>query len=133
MTVMDEYQDIKELLRPRRTIGASPHLRQRISNATAQQRAGISTSRLWRGTAAACVALMLGATLVFGIKSAVTPASKSDCIVYVAGQQACADEAQAVAEADVAKMEQFMLTVARQNAAEREKVNQFMQHQSQLK
>ena len=64
---MDEYQDIKELLRPRRTIGASPHLRQRISNATAQQRAGISTSRLWRGTAAACVALMLGATLVFGI------------------------------------------------------------------
>ena len=134
MTVMDEYQNIKDLLRPRRTIGASPHLRQRIQAASITARRTKHPSRwLCRGAAAACVALALGATLVFGIKSAVTPAGNSDCIVYVAGQQASGDEAQAVAEADVAKMEQFMLTVARQNAAEREKVNQFMQHQSQPK
>ena len=54
----------------------------------------------------------------------------SDCIVYVAGQKASGDEAQAIAEADVAKMERFMRTVEQQNAAEEEKVNQFMQHKS---
>ena len=38
MTAMDEYQDIRELLKPKRTIGASAHLRQRIGNASVQKR-----------------------------------------------------------------------------------------------
>ena len=66
--------------------------------------------------------------MLFNSRSAVTPAGNNDCIVYVAGQKASGNEAQAIAEADVARMEQFMQTVAQQNAAEQEKVNQFMQH-----
>lgn len=125
---MDEYQDIKELLKPRRTIGASAQLRQRIGDASARKRKTAGNTRWW--TAAACVALMMGATLFF----AITPAAdNSDCIVYVAGQKASSDQAHAIAEADVARMEQFMHTVAQQNAAEQEKVNQFMQHKSQQK
>ena len=128
MTDMDEYQDIKELLKPRRTIGASAQLRQRIGDASARKRKTAGNTRWW--TAAACVALMMGATLFF----AITPAAdNSDCIVYVAGQKASSDQAHAIAEADVARMEQFMRTVAQQNAAEQEKVNQFMQHKSQQK
>lgn len=122
---MDEYQDIKELLRPRRTIGASAQLRQRISKVSAQKSNNAGNTRWW--TAAACVALIMGATTFF----AITPsANNSECIVYVAGQKASADEALAIAEADVARMEHFMCAVAQQNAAEQEKVNQFMQHKS---
>lgn len=122
---MDEYQDIKELIKPRRTIGASAQLRQRIGDASARKRKTAGNTRWW--TAAACVALMMGATLFF----AITPAAdNSDCIVYVAGQKASSDQAHAIAEADVARMEQFMHIVAQQNAAEQEKVNQFMQHKS---
>ena len=124
---MDEYQDIKELLKPRRTIGASAQLRQRIGDASARKRKTAGNTRWWT---AACVALMMGATLFF----AITPAAdNSDCIVYVEGQKASSDQAHAIAEADVARMEQFMHTVAQQNAAEQEKVNQFMQHKSQQK
>ena len=125
MTDMDEYQEIKELLKPRRTIGASAQLRQRIGDASARKRKTAGNTRWW--TAAACVALMMGATLFF----AITPAAdNSDCIVYIAGQKVSSDQAHAIAEADVARMEQFMHTVAQQNAAEQEKVNQFMQHKS---
>ena len=124
---MDEYQDIRELLKPKRTIGASVHLRQRIGNASVQKRSA-GTRWLWRAAAAACVALIVGAAMLFNSRSAVTPAGNNDCIVYVAGQKASGNEAQAIAEADVARMEQFMQTVAQQNAAEQEKVNQFMQH-----
>ncbi len=125
MTDMDEYQDIKELIKPRRTIGASAQLRQRIGDASVHKRKTAGNTRWW--TAAACVALMMGATLFF----AITPAAdNSDCIVYVAGQKASSDQAHAIAEADVARMEQFMHIVAQQNAAEQEKVNQFMQHKS---
>ena len=124
---MDEYQDIRELLKPKRTIGASVHLRQRIGNAL-DQKCTTGTRWLWRAAAAACVALIVGAAMLFNSRSAITPAGNSDCIVYVAGQKASGNEAQAIAEADVARMEQFMQTVAQQNAAEQEKVNQFMQH-----
>ena len=127
MTAMDEYQDIRELLKPKRTIGASVHLHQRIGNALAQKRS-TGTKWLWRAAAAACVAMIVGVAMLFNSRSAVTPAGNSDCIVYVAGQKASGNEAQAIAEADVARMEQFMQTVAQQNAAEQEKVNQFMQH-----
>ena len=129
MTAMDEYQDIRELLKPKRTIGASAHLRQRIGNASVQKR-NTSTKWLWRAAAAACVALIVGVAMLFNSRSAVTPAGNSDCIVYVAGQKASSDQAHAIAEADVARMEQFMHIVAQQNAAEQEKVNQFMQHKS---
>lgn len=120
---MDDYQDIKNLLKPQRAIGASAQLRRRISNASAQLRITASNARwLWRG-AAACVALILGATLLLNNRiSTALNTHESDCIVYVAGQRASGDEAQAIAEADVAKMEQFMQTVAQQNAAEEEKV-----------
>lgn len=123
---MDEYQDIKKLLKPQRNIVASPHLRQRISDAlTRKSRAA---NNIWwqiSAAAVACLALILGTTLL------IKPNTKdSDCIVYVAGQKASGDEAQAIAEADVAKMERFMRTVEQQNAAEEEKVNQFMQHKT---
>ena len=81
------------------------------------------------GKAAACATLIVGGAMLFYSKTATT----NDCIVYVAGQRASGNEAQAIAEADVARMEQFMLTVAQQNTAEQEKVNQFMQHKSQPK
>ena len=124
---MDEYQDIKELLKPQRNIGASAQLRQRISDASAQKRSPANnTWWRWSAAAAACLALVLGTTLLFNNKIT----DNSDCIVFVAGQKASGDEAQAIAEADVVKMEQFMQTVAQQNAAEEEKVNQFMQHKS---
>ena len=131
MTAMDEFQNIKDLLKPKRTIGASSDLRQRISKASVQKRNTVNKTRWLWGAAAACVALIFCTTLLFNRKSAIT--SSGDCIVFVAGQQAEGDDAQAIAEADVAKMEQFMRTVAQQNAAEQEKVNQFMQHKSQQK
>lgn len=120
---MEEYQDIKELLKPQRTIGASTQLRQRVGEALAKKHnTGRKTKWLWSGAAAACVAMILGTITLSN--------DNSDCIVYVAGKQASADEAQAIAEADVAKMELFMHTVAQRNAAEEEKVNQFMHHKS---
>lgn len=128
---MDEFQNIKDLLKPKRTIGASSDLRQRISKASVQKRNTVNKTRWLWGAAAACVALIFCTTLLFNKKSAIT--SSGDCIVFVAGQQAVGDDAQAIAEADVAKMEQFMRTVAQQNAAEQDKVNQFMQHKSQQK
>ena len=118
---MDDYQDIKELLKPHRTISASAHLRRRVAGALAQKR-GNSTRWLWK--AAACATLIVGGAMLLFSKTATT----NDCIVYVAGQRAGSNEAQAIAEADVARMEQFMLTVSRQRAEEEAKVNQFMQH-----
>lgn len=119
---MDEYQDIKILLKPKRVIGASAQLRQRVSDALGQQPNTANKVKWWSG-AAACVALVLGTTLLANTDN-------GDCIVYVAGQKVSSEEAHDIAEADVAKMEQFMRTVAQQNAAEEEKVNQFMQHKS---
>ncbi|MBQ7691131.1 MAG: hypothetical protein IJT30_08105 [Muribaculaceae bacterium] len=125
---MYEYQDIKNLLKPQRTIGASAQLRQRIDEASVNKRAG-SGRTVWRrtGAAAACAAMVMGATMLFNNRLS-RSANESACIVYVAGKQASDNEAKTIAEADVAKMEQFMQTVAQQNAIEQEKVNQFMQH-----
>lgn len=68
--------------------------------------------------------------MLFNGKGAVATSCGRECIVYVAGQKTGGEEALAIAEADVARMEQFMLTVAQHNDAEQEKVNQFMQHKS---
>ena len=129
---MDEYQDIKKLLKPHRTISASEHLRRRVNDAIAHKHKTANNTRWrWSAAAAACLVLVLGTTLLFNSKISITPsANNSDCIVYVAGQKVSGDEAQTIAEADVAKMEQFKRTVAQQNAVEEEKVNQFMQHKS---
>ncbi|MBP3739447.1 MAG: hypothetical protein J6I72_10430 [Muribaculaceae bacterium] len=125
---MDEYQDIKELLRPSRSIGASQALRQRVRAVSAQKHKGT----IWFRSAAtaACIVLMGGAAMLFNGKGAVATSCGRECIVYVAGQKTGGEEALAIAEADVARMEQFMLTVAQHNDAEQEKVNQFMQHKS---
>ena len=130
MTDMDEYQDIKELLRPRRSIGASPALRQRVRAASAHNHRPPGAMWLRSAAAAACIVLMVGAAMLFKGKGAIATSRGSECVVYVAGQKASGDEAQSIAEADVARMEQFMRTVALQNAAEQEKVSQFMQHKS---
>ena len=130
---MDEYQDIKELLKPQRTIGASPALRQRIRAASAQKYSIIGTRWWWSAAAAACMVLTVGAVALFNGKGSIASSQSSECIVYVAGHKTSGDAAQAIAEADVAKMEQFMRTVAQQNAAEQEKVDQFMQHKSSEK
>ena len=76
--------------------------------------------------------MIVGGTMLFNKKSAISHHLATVSFMSQ-GQQASGDEAQAIAEADVAKMEQFMRTVAQQNAAEQEKVNQFMQHKSQAK
>lgn len=128
---MDEYQDIKELLRPRRSIGASLALRQRVRAVSAQKHR--YTIWLRSAAAAACIVLIVGAAMLFNGKGAVAKSCGRECVVYVAGQKTGGEEAISIAEADVARMEQFMRTVAQQNASEQEKVNQFMQHKSQQK
>ena len=126
---MDKYQDIKELLKLRRSIGASQALRQRVRAVSAQKHKGTIWFR--SAAAAACIVLIVGAAMLFNGKGAVASSLGSECTVYVAGQKTSGDEARAIAEADVARMEQFMHTVAQQKAAEQEKVNQFMQHKFQ--
>ena len=126
MTVMDEYQDIREMLKPRRTIRASSELRQRIGEATASSQRRMSSGK-WLWHAAAGVAIILGATLL--VKHHDTSLN-NECIVYADGKQMSDDAARNIAEADIARMEQFMQTVARQRADEEAKVNQFMQHKT---
>ena len=128
---MDEYQDIKELLRPRRSIGTSLALRQRVRAVSAQKHRG--TIWLRSAAAAACIVLIVGAAMLFNGKGTVAKSCGRECVVYVAGQKTGGEKALSIAEADVARMEQFMRTVAQQNASEQEKVNQFMQHKSQQK
>ncbi len=102
-------------------------MRQRIGNALAQKRT--ANTRWWlSAVAAACLVLIVGATMLFNSKSPISSSPGCECVVYVAGQKTSGVEAQAIAEADVARMEQFMQTVSQQHAAEQEKVNQFIQH-----
>ena len=126
MTVMEDFQDIREMMKPRRAIKASSELRERIGEANACSQRRISTGkRLWH--AASCATIILGVTLL--VKHHTTSLNH-DCIVYAGGVQVSDEDARNIAEADVAKMEQFMLTVARQRAEEEAKVNQFMQHKT---
>lgn len=131
MIAMDEYQDIKELLKPKRTFEASSQLRRRISDvAICDSNTGKKSWWVRSGAAAACLIMIAGTAMLLNNNIAVPPLTDDNCIVYVSGQKASGDEAQAIAEADVVKMEQFMQIVAQQNATEKEKVNQFIQHNS---
>ena len=80
---------------------------------------------------AACVAMMLGFIAVF--RHSGLHAEKDCCLVYVAGERASDKVAHDIAEADVAKMQQFMLVVNEQKASEQAKVEQFMNHINQSK
>lgn len=124
---MDEYQDIKELLKPRRTIVASDKLRQRVSEVTADKRRQTAKRQwLWGGaSAAACMAIVMGCISLLN-----TNYKDTDCVVYAEGNMLIGEAAQTIAEADVAKMENFMQTIETQRAAEEAKVQQFMNHQN---
>ena len=119
---MDEYQDIKNLLKPCRQMSASTSLRHRIDKAMASVRQPTITSR-WQWAAAACVAVVIGYIAITAVKT-----GHQDCIVYVSGQRVSQNQALEIAENDVARMQQFMLVVAQQRTQEEEKVKQFVQH-----
>ena len=123
---MDEYQDIKELLMPRRPLVASDTLRRRVSKLAANRsRQAARRQWLWGGASAACLALLLGCYAWLNIAPGDT-----DCIVYAQGKMLVGEAAQTIAEADVAKMESFMQAIKAQRAAEEAKVQQFMNHQT---
>ena len=124
---MDEYQDIKKLLKPQRTIVASDNLRQRVSEMTAKaKRQTAKRQWLWGGaSAAACMAIVLGCISLLN-----TNRRDTDCVVYAEGKMLVGEVAHTIAEADVAKMENFMQTIETQRASEEAKVQQFMKHQN---
>lgn len=123
---MEDFQDVREVLKPRHAIMASRELRERIGDGLPKNKRHITTGTwLWR--AAASVSIVIGIAWFAGTHNTSSSAN-DDCIVYVEGKQVSDNVARSIAEADVAKMEQFMLTVSRQRAEEEAKVNQFMQH-----
>ncbi|MBR5117313.1 MAG: hypothetical protein IK100_01555 [Muribaculaceae bacterium] len=88
----------------------------------------------WILRAAACVAIILGTFAIYHHDSHVNHViGTDDCIVYVAGKMANAEEAHRIAEADVAKIQQFMQTVSEQQAQEEAKVEQFINQINQSK
>ena len=126
MTEMDEYQDIKELLMPHRPLVASDTLRRRVSKLAANRsRQAVRRQWLWAGASAACLALLLGCYAWLNIAPGDT-----DCIVYAQGKMLVGEAAQTIAEADVAKMENFMQAIEAKQSAEEAKVQQFMNHQT---
>ncbi|MBP5560952.1 MAG: hypothetical protein J6X70_04030 [Muribaculaceae bacterium] len=82
----------------------------------------------WVPRVAACAALVLGIAAIYHANQ-----SNDNCIVYVSGEKANDEIAHEIAEADVAKMQQFMQVVNEQKAAEEEKVKQFTNHINQSK
>ena len=72
---------------------------------------------------AACVAILLGCVTILRNSLATDDA---ECIAFVEGHQVSTEQARNIAEADVARMEQFMQTVATQRAAEEAKVKHFI-------
>ena len=78
----------------------------------------------WR--VAACVAILIGSIAL--LQNHTT--SEVDCIAYVEGAEVSGERAKVIAEADVARMEQFMQTVEAQRATEQAKVEQFMNHKN---
>ena len=77
----------------------------------------------WALRVAACVAILLGCVTILCNSLATDDA---ECIVFVEGHQVSTEQARNIAEADVARMEQFMQTVATQRAVEEAKVKHFI-------
>lgn len=124
---MDEYQDIEELLKPHRPLVASDTLRRRVSKLAANRsRQAARRQWLWAGaSAAACMAIVLGCVSLLN-----TNYKDTDCVVYAQGKVLVGEAAQTIAEADVAKMENFMQSIKAKQSAEEAKVQQFMNHQT---
>ena len=121
---MDEYQDIKKLLKPHRKIVASAKLCQRVKEIKAtKHRQIIRRQRQWG--VAACVAIVLAGILLHHIHIG-AGINEADCVVYAAGEQIDGHAAQEIAEADVAKMQQFMLIINEKQNQEETKVEYFM-------
>lgn len=98
----------------------------------AKKRKKHSSLRAWVMSTAACAAIALGAFTIYHHFNNTNINSHDDyCIVYVAGERADEEKAHIIAEADIAKMRQFMLTVNEQQAQEEAKVEQFMNHINQ--
>lgn len=83
----------------------------------------------WPLRVAACAAIALGTFALF--QHINIDRDDDNCIVYVAGKRATAEEAHIIAEADVAKMQKFMQVVNEQQTQEEAKVEQFMNHINQ--
>ena len=80
----------------------------------------------WGWHVAACVAILIGSIAL--LQNHIT--NETDCIAYVEGTEISGEKAKVSAEADVARMEQFMRTVETQRATEQAKVEQFMNHKN---
>ena len=80
----------------------------------------------WGWRVAVCVAILIG-SIVF-LQNYTT--NETDCIAYVEGTEVSGEKAKVIAEADVARMEQFMRTVETQRSTEQAKVEQFMNHKN---
>ena len=83
---------------------------------------------------AACVAIILGGIAFYRNNTRNhSNVCSNDCIVYIAGKKANKDDARKIAEADVAKMRQFLQVVDEQKAKEKAKVEHFLNHINQSK
>lgn len=78
----------------------------------------------WWWRVAAAVVFLIGSIALLQNRTT----SETDCIAYVEGIEVGGEEAKVIAEADVARMEKFMLMVEKQKATEQAKVEQFMNH-----
>lgn len=77
----------------------------------------------WGLRAAACLAILVGSVTVL---RNILATDDAVCIAFVEGHQVSTEQAHNIAEADIARMEQFMQAVATQRAAEEAKVKQFI-------
>lgn len=94
-----------------------------------EEREQSNSAWTWALRAAACVAIALSTIAI----SHNIEQQRGDCIVYVEGEKVDTDLAHKIAEADIAKMQQFMRIVNEQNAQEEAKVKQFINHINHLK
>ncbi|MBR5087037.1 MAG: hypothetical protein IKX31_08535 [Muribaculaceae bacterium] len=86
---------------------------------------------VWALRAAACVAIILGTITIYSHFNINRSSDNNYCIVYVSGKKASDEDAHKIAEADVAKMQQFMHIVNEKKIQEEAKVEQFMNHINQ--
>ena len=86
---------------------------------------------VWIMRLTASVTILLGTFAVF--RQINFNVVNDDCIVYVSGERASDKVAHEIAEADVAKMRNFLHVVSEQKATEEAKVEQFINHINQSK